>query len=378
MSQDRYTKSTSLVTSDIMVDYIIDQKETTRKVLRATVVDNPKDKDACISCVIFHQRKGKNATWEDVKSINLHTLKAGEGVKLRLGCSETKALYDHLSEAFQIGAQGVQRGRQKFVVASDQDVVIRAGLESKYILKLIEQGLSEDIWRQLVESDPDLATKLSMARIQTNRIESLREFEESITQEKLENYWQAFLSKNDWIFGYGLSYNFTTKEGEQVYVGGKNVNNSGGQVCDFMAASDGEARFTALVEIKRPSTHLLEKEDRNGCYPISKELAMAVSQIQVYCQSWGTCNSVEIYDYEAEHGVLRVQPKGIVVIGNSSELKSRQQKQAFELFRRNLHNPEIITYDELLARAKFITQDQSSTQSQPSEEYDPDIDDLPF
>lgn len=183
MSQDRYTKSTSLVTSDIMVNYIIDQKETTRKVLRATVVDNPKDKDACISCVIFHQRKGKNDTWEDVESINLHTLKAGEGVKLRLGCSETKALFDHLSEAFQIGAQGVQRGHQKFVVASDQDVVIRAGLESKYILKLIEQGLSEDIWRQLVESDPDLATKLSMARIQTNRIESLREFEESITQE---------------------------------------------------------------------------------------------------------------------------------------------------------------------------------------------------
>ena len=105
---------------------------------------------------------------------------------------------------------------------------------------------------------------------------------------------------------------------------------------------------------------------------------MAVSQIQVYCQSWGTCNSAEIHDYEAEHGVLRVQPKGIVVIGNSSEFKSRKQKQAFELFRRNLHNPEIITYDELLARAKFITQDQSSTQSQPSEKYDPDIDDLPF
>ena len=71
MSQDRYTKSTSLVTSDIMVDYIIDQKETTRKVLRATVVDNPKDKDACISCVIFHQRKGKNAqhtqAWVEIR-----------------------------------------------------------------------------------------------------------------------------------------------------------------------------------------------------------------------------------------------------------------------------------------------------------------------
>ena len=26
----------------------------------------------------------------------------------------------------------------------------------------------------------------------------------------------------------------------------------------------------------------------------------------------------------------------------------------FELFRRNLHNPEVLTFDELLGRAKYI------------------------
>ena len=80
------TQQTSRSTSDILVNYVIDKNETTRKIMRARVVNNPNDADAYISCVILHQRKGRNDQWEDVEAINLQTLRAGEGVRLNLGC----------------------------------------------------------------------------------------------------------------------------------------------------------------------------------------------------------------------------------------------------------------------------------------------------
>ena len=186
------TQQTSRNTSDILVDYIIDQNETTRKVMKARVVNNPKDAEACISCVILHQRKGKRGQWEDCDAINLQTLKAGEGVRLNLGCSETKALLSSLEQAYSVGKQGVQRGVSRFVVAGGNDIVIPLGTEAQYIKLLIEQGLSEDIWKQLVDTNPDLATRLSLAKIQSDRIAVVREFATHITKDDTEKFWQKF------------------------------------------------------------------------------------------------------------------------------------------------------------------------------------------
>ena len=44
----------------------------------------------------------------------------------------------------------------------------------------------------------------------------------------------------------------------------------------------------------------------------------------------------------------------ILVIGDTSQLKSRPQRESFELFRRNQSDLEIVAFDELLERAKFI------------------------
>ena len=58
--------------------------------------------------------------------------------------------------------------------------------------------------------------------------------------------------------------------------------------------------------------------------------------------------------------IYTVEPKGILVIGNTKEFKNNEsQLCCFELFRRNIQNPEIITFDELYERAKFIVSNQS-------------------
>ncbi len=79
------------------------------------------------------------------------------------------------------------------------------------------------------------------------------------------------------------------------------------------------------------------------------------------------------------------QPKAYVVIGSLSEFVSgskvnEQKFSSFELFRRNTANPEIITFDELYERAKFIVQQSETEQPFVSDsEHEPfDASELPF
>jgi hypothetical protein len=57
--------------------------------------------------------------------------------------------------------------------------------------------------------------------------------------------------------------------------------------------------------------------------------------------------------------LMSVQPKSFLVIGNLSQFQSEHgvnsaRYRAFEDFRRNLRQPEILTFDELYERARFI------------------------
>ena len=116
-------------------------------------------------------------------------------------------------------------------------------------------------------------------------------------------------------------------------------------------------RFTTLVEIKKPQEGLLgASRYRNGAWSISNELAGAVSQVQVNCSTWEIEGSRTEANREGmtTDGVYTVKPRGIIVIGKLTELDDREKRNSFEQFRNNLHNPEIITYDELYERARFI------------------------
>ena len=354
MADQIYTAQSSHVTSDIVTPFVLEESNTTRKVAYAKLVNNPNDKDAYVHCTILHERKSRKGTWEPVESINLATLKSGEGVRFDLSCAATKELKKALDTSYAVGKEGLPKGHQSLVVGSEDEVVFINGREKEYIKKLIDGNYGEDIWRQLVESNPDLATKLSYAQIQASRKTELKKFEYALAQDYDESYWQKLLSEDDWIFGYGLSYYCLTMLNQQVLVGGKDIMNRNGQVVDFLAASEGHARYVVLVEIKKPSTPLLGSRCRNHAFPISSDLADAVAQVQGYIEAWGTNTTRERFDYERDNNLMTAKPKGILVIGNTSELDTADKKRSFELFRKGLNQIDIITYDELLERANHI------------------------
>ena len=382
-----YTTQSSHATSDIVTPFVLEQSNTTRKVAYAKLVNNPNDKDAYVHCTIIHERKSLRGTWKPVESINLATLKSGEGVRLDLSCAATKVLKKALDASYAVGKDGLPKGHQSLVVGSEDEVVFINGREKEYIKKLIDGNYGEDIWKQLVESNPDLATKLSYAQIQASRKTELEKFESALSQDHDESYWQKLLSEDDWIFGYGLSYYCLTMLNQQVLVGGKDIMNRNGQLVDFLAASEGHARYVVLVEIKKPSTPLLGSKCRNHAFPISSDLADAVAQVQGYIDAWGTNLTSGRYDYERDNNLTTAKPRGILVIGNTSELDSTDKKRSFELFRKGLNQVDIITYDELLQRAHFIV-GKSEPENSPedltralkgnSSSTDFDYTDLPF
>lgn len=89
----------------------------------------------------------------------------------------------------------------------------------------------------------------------------------------------------------------------------------------------------------------------------------AVSQILEQKASWqvkAEANAKKNYDANGELIDQRtVDPKSILIVGSDDQFSGKENERdiklrTFELFRRNSRNIEILTYDELYKRAKFI------------------------
>lgn len=191
-------------------------------------------------------------------------------------------------------------------------------------------------------------------------VEVYRE-EQRIKSAQPEKIWQHFFGHNEWIFGFGLDYRFLGILQQEAYVAEDDVAGRDGSIADFLM---GAANFTVLVELKRPDTALFEKrKNRAGSWKLSTDLIDSVSQVLEQKASWqvrGEANASNNFNESGELITQRtVDPKVILVIGSDGQFcgteKERNIKlRTFELFRRDSRNIEILTYDELFERAKFV------------------------
>jgi Domain of unknown function (DUF4263) len=182
-----------------------------------------------------------------------------------------------------------------------------------------------------------------------------------ITNRQPEKIWQHFFKRNEWIFGFGLDYRFLSILQMEAHVSDDDLAGRDGAIVDFLM---GATNFTVLVEIKRPSTTLFdERKNRAGSWKPSTDLIDSVSQILEQKAAWqvrGEVNASKNYNSKGElvpH--LTVDPKSILLIGSDGQFSGTKKERAiklrtFELFRRDSRNIEILTFDELYERAKFI------------------------
>lgn len=206
---------------------------------------------------------------------------------------------------------------------------------------------------------------------------------------KGEAVWQAFFESNTWIFGYGLAYQFLGKVDQgklERTIVGADVAGRGKRGDGIMKT---QARINSLcfVEVKMHDANLLSIQYRGDGWLPSRELAGGVTQIQATVQS-----AIERYtprlivnDQDGNpvsEPIFNIEPRAFLVIGNLSEFQSEHgvnlsKFRSFEGYRRNTRRPEIVTFDELLDRARFIVEHEPSLKEPPSAEDD-GWDDAPF
>lgn len=196
------------------------------------------------------------------------------------------------------------------------------------------------------------------------------------TGKRDEALWQAFFERNPWIFGHGLSYAFMTglddRKLEQV-VKGFDVAGPGKRA-DAVLKTHAHLSSLAFVEIKRHNVALLARRPyRAGVWAPSEDVAGGVAQCHEVVRAAGEAleerlRPTDEWGDPTGEDVFQVHPRAFLVVGRLSEFEGDHGPNAakfrsFEAFRRNLHQPEILTYDELLYRARFIVDAQAHAAS---------------
>jgi len=384
---EQYEVKTTSRQSATISDKVLVETATTRLILRPELIQNPNNPEATVRITLVHQRKSGTGKWENAPTKPLSILKADEQVNFSLRTEATLKLYRQLQNLFAIGAKGrIGYGESKLIVGREEEIIQTNAGRAKVIKLLLAKGYSDDIWKTLVDADPDLATQFSYARIHEERRKALEAFRLNLAQKRGEEWWQDFFEKNTWIFGYGLKYQILKSVQPQPSYGGINVAGKGLEKGDFLQRSEAEIKFTVLVEIKRPDSLLLgNKPYRNGAWQLGEELTGGVSQIHANCRRWEVEGAQTERNRELlqQRRVYTVQPKGILVVGTTGQLNSIEKRNTFELFRRNVFNPEILTFDELYARARFIVEHSGknvkpSKSSSGSDNLSSTGDDTPF
>ena len=176
---------------------------------------------------------------------------------------------------------------------------------------------------------------------------------------------------NTWIFGYGLNYYFNSPlEGEKFeqVVKGHDFRGAGKRV-DALLKTHGFISALSFAEVKTHKTNLLKQMAvpyRKESWQISDELSGGIAQVQrsVQVSLENIRSRTDVTDdYGSQTGerLFLYKPRSVLVIGSLSEFQgthgiNEEKYSSFELFRRNISSPEIITFDELFERARFIVE----------------------
>lgn len=183
-------------------------------------------------------------------------------------------------------------------------------------------------------------------------------------QIKDELAWQYFFNKNPWIFGYGLDYRFMGILQKEFSASGTEADGSGQVNGDFLI---GDKKFTTFVELKKPDTPLFKNSTtRSGAWKLSTDLMEAKSQIlEQKASGQIKIEKDTIHDSDGKEIKQKsYDSKVILIIGHwnqvtdDTDLTKQTKIKTLELFRRDSRNVEIITFDELFERAKFIVENK--------------------
>lgn len=294
--------------------------------------------------IIRQKRNNKTEEWKDEQSIKLKDLADVDGVNFEIPSEGVKNLFLGIK---RLGAilreKGIEYGENHYAVVDPDTVIITDENKAQYIRKILEAGYEEDTWKFIVELNPNLATKLSYARIQIERKKVLEELQERLKNDYLETIgvdsWQNWISTNNWLFG--VNYRQPIEKAKI---------NLSGIMPDFLYPTiDG---FIDVLEIKIPKDEVIVEDlSHKGSWKWTPETNSAIGQIVNYLTEIDRLrfeieNKIQS---ESSQEILCLKPRAFILIGNSQDWKD-QKKEALRKLNYHLHNIEVVTYKDLFDR----------------------------
>lgn len=332
------------------------------------LVNNTKDSNCSVKGkLLYIKYKGNDNS--PVKIIGRREIKTGEGIGLNLHTSEIFNLFNGLKELYKLYEDmgGVQVGESTY---TKTDFATRRLLsilrDNQQILNILNDREGIEIVSSVLTAVTDKASRDSLKKV-LNRLgnNQLSELNMSVNLARLEKiystihenldndkeeFWQSnILKEYQYIISQIFACPYTIYQ-DKAYVGGKYLDNSNGNVCDFIYKNKLTDNI-ALVEIKTPCTDLIGKPYRHT-YNISTELSGAVCQVLNYRDSL-----LKSYPVLSSTGsdFRAFMPKAVIIIGKINDIRNENNKlAAFENFRGSLNNIVIITYDELCEKIKQL------------------------
>ncbi len=261
----------------------------------------------------------KDDFWQDIECRNPKS-------ELTLDQEELFALMRFVNDRYN----PLRKGAGKYIKADllDNDLAMQ-------LQNIFSSKDAVEIGNFLVKHDilsSDITNMIEYCR----REAALLDFERALNEDRPEPYWQKWFEQNDWILGNEFVGILDTRSIDVK------------SIADFlMETFDG---FVDIIEIKRPDGDLnfwSTNKDHNNLVP-SQDLVKAITQTQNYIQDIEEeMNSVKTQE---RIGPI-VKPRATLIFGRSNEW-GKDEKKAFRILNAGYKDLTILTYDQVLARAR--------------------------
>ncbi|MBN1807007.1 MAG: DUF4263 domain-containing protein [Sedimentisphaerales bacterium] len=334
------TKSIGKGIAEIEEDFILSEEPMSRLVFHAQI-----HRKGIRGRIIRQRRVSKNDSWIPDDAIDIRTLGKKEAINLEINTEAVRKLYSAILKLANILRQrGVEYGEHKYAVVDPASVIITDENKVVYIKKILEAGYDQDVWNNLVESNPPLVTKLSYARIQDAKRKVVEELDLRLktggfSETSGDNSWQKWIYKNNWLFG--VNYKEPI---EKVKI------NIRGIMPDYLFPTlDG---FVDILEIKLPDDEVIvENVSHPGSWKWTTEMNNAIGQVVNYlCEIDRLRLEIES-NIKTQCGseISLLKPRAFVLIGNNTSWLS-SKKEGLRKMNYALHGIEVLTYKDLLDR----------------------------
>lgn len=223
----------------------------------------------------------------------------------------------------------------------------------------------QDSRRSLGKSHPEKLLQLQREIDLVTLEDLIEKIQSRLGKHLSEAIWQSFFLECPFVLSLTFALPIVVMEG-QVSVGGRDFLGKGDKITDFLAKNNLTDNIT-LIEIKTPQTKLLGKQYRSKAYPASKDLVGSVTQ--VLDQRYKLQTEINQLKANSRRWDLETYAvRGLAIIGMTPN--APEEKKSFELFRNNLHDVFVVTFDELLEKLRhlhaFLSADERTKPTEPT------------